>query len=59
MDYLEYVCKLVPWLGDIQPGGGPPIAHPPQFTNTAVTAKDVVPRMLRGGATAIYTAETS
>lgn len=48
VDYLEYVCQYVPWLGDIPPGGGPPFTHPPQWQADAVTAKDLTPRMLHG-----------
>jgi hypothetical protein len=48
VDYLTYVCQCVPWLGDVPPGGGLPPTHPPEWRHNAVTAKDVVPRMLRG-----------
>jgi hypothetical protein len=48
VDYLQYICQYVPWRGDVPPGGGPPCTYPPQHQDKAVTAKDLVPRMLRG-----------
>jgi ADP-ribose pyrophosphatase YjhB (NUDIX family) len=42
VDYLEYVCQCVPWLGDI------PFTRRPERHHDTPAASDLVPRMLRG-----------
>ncbi|HEY7422973.1 MAG TPA: NUDIX domain-containing protein [Gemmataceae bacterium] len=48
VDYLQFVCQCVPWLGDPPLSGGPPPIHPPKWQEGAPSANDLLPRMLRG-----------
>jgi ADP-ribose pyrophosphatase YjhB (NUDIX family) len=47
VDYLDFICQCVPWLGD-PPDGGPAEVRPPDRRPGDPTPGDLVPRMLRG-----------
>ena len=48
VDYLQFVCRCVPWQGGVSPGDGSPVIPPPERWGDAPAVSELVPRMLRG-----------